>query len=357
MRLRAPLMPIGMFALVSLGASVAGATSHDGRGDFDFNLGTWHTHLTRKLHPLSSDAATIALDGSVTFNKIWDGTALYEEIEADGPAGHWEGMTVFLYNPRSHQWSQRFASSANGQLQPATIGAFAAGIGRLYAQDSLHGRSILVRGIWSEIRPTSHMYQEAYSEDGGRSWDTIITARLTRSGAVTPPTFAASTDGGHDFDFDLGDWRTHTSRLVSRSGRKRWVESRGVTHVTPIWGGRASIARFEADGPSGSLSLLSLRLFDPTTRQWSLNFAARDRGVWSAPMIGEFRNGFGTFYDQEEVDGQMALVRVIFTSESPDRTRSEQAISTDGGRTWQTNRINRHSRIRAAGDRRPSAAR
>ena len=54
------------------------------------------------------------LDGTVTVRKIWDGRAQLEEIEADGPKGHWEGLTLFLYNPQSHEWNQTFISSENG---------------------------------------------------------------------------------------------------------------------------------------------------------------------------------------------------------------------------------------------------
>ncbi|MGI8772056.1 MAG: hypothetical protein ACR2JE_11535, partial [Acidobacteriaceae bacterium] len=91
--------------------------------------------------------------------KIWGGRAQLEEIEADGPNGHWEGLTLFLYNPQSHQWSQSFIDSKAGVLSAPLVGSFKDGRGELFCQDTFNGRSILVRGVWSDITPDSHRYE------------------------------------------------------------------------------------------------------------------------------------------------------------------------------------------------------
>jgi hypothetical protein len=156
------------------------AEARNGAHDFDFNFGTWHTHIRRQTKALTGTSEFIELDGTVTVRKVWDGRAQLEEIEADGPNGHWEGMTLFLYNPQAHQWNQAFANSKNGVLQPPLIGSFKDGKGELYSQDTFDGRTILVRGIWSEIKPDSHHFQEDYSEDGGKSWEAVFIADLTR---------------------------------------------------------------------------------------------------------------------------------------------------------------------------------
>jgi hypothetical protein len=103
-----------------------------------------------------------------------------EEIETDGPNGHWEGMTLFLYNPQSHQWSQTFANSKTGVLTPPLVGTFKDGRGELFSQDSFNDRSILVRGVWSDIASNSHHFEEAYSDDGGKTWEPVFIATLTR---------------------------------------------------------------------------------------------------------------------------------------------------------------------------------
>jgi hypothetical protein len=71
-----------------------------GAHDFDFNLGTWHTHIQRVLDPFADQEQRIELDGTVSVRKIWGGRARLEEIGANGPKGHWEALTLFLYNPK-----------------------------------------------------------------------------------------------------------------------------------------------------------------------------------------------------------------------------------------------------------------
>jgi hypothetical protein len=172
---------VAAFALLLAGQpQVFAAELRDGAHDFDFNFGTWHTHIRRQTKPLSGTSAFVELDGTVTVRKVWDGRAQLEEIETNGPNGHWEGMTLFLYNPHAHQWSQTFADSSNGMLQPPTIGSFKDGKGELYAQDTVNGRTILIRGTWSDIKPDSHRYEEDYSDDGGKSWEPVFIADLSR---------------------------------------------------------------------------------------------------------------------------------------------------------------------------------
>src|SRR5690349_3763196 len=63
-------------------------------------------------------------------------------------------------------------------------------------------------------------------------------------------------DGQHDFDFDIGTWKTHSSRLMHPlTGSKDWADMDGVTVVKKVWGGRANIAEYKADGPAGHVEL------------------------------------------------------------------------------------------------------
>jgi hypothetical protein len=141
-------------------ATPSNAVSRDGQHDFDFNFGVWKTRITRILDPLSGSTQSIELNGTVTVRKVWDGRGQLEEIEAEGPNGHWEGLTLFLYNPATHQWSQTFADSKSGVLKRALIGSFAQGRGELISQDTFKDRSVLIRAIWSDIKQDSHHFEE-----------------------------------------------------------------------------------------------------------------------------------------------------------------------------------------------------
>jgi hypothetical protein len=152
---------------------------HDGQHDFDFNIGVWHTHIKRTLDPFAGGSESVELNGTVTVRKVWDGKAELEEIEADGPNGHWEGLTLFLYNPSAHQWSQSFANSKVGILS-SNIGEFKDGRVVLIGQDTVNDRTILVKAMWSDIKRDSHQYEESYSNDGGTTWVRSFIANLTR---------------------------------------------------------------------------------------------------------------------------------------------------------------------------------
>jgi hypothetical protein len=155
-------------------------------------------------------------------------------------------------------------------------------------------------------------------------------------------------DGQHDFDFEIGTWKTHLRRLLHPlTGSTTWVEYEGTSVVREIWKGRANLLELEVDGPSGHLEALSLRLYNPESRQWSLNFANRTGGTLSQPTIGEFSNGRGEFFDQETLNGRAILVRFVISDITWNSCHFEQAFSGDGGKTWEVNWIATDTRLTA----------
>ena len=158
---------------------------------------------------------------------------------------------------------------------------------------------------------------------------------------------AVKHDGQHDFDFEIGTWKTHLRRLVHPlTGSTTWVELEGTTVVRKVWNGRANLAELEADNASGHLEVLSLRLYDPQSHQWSLSSANSKSGTLSQPRIGEFRNGRGEFFDQESFNGRTILVRNVWSDITADSGRFEQAFSDDGGKTWEVNWIAVDTRLK-----------
>jgi hypothetical protein len=161
---------------------------------------------------------------------------------------------------------------------------------------------------------------------------------------------ARARDGQHDFDFEIGAWNTRLSRLEKPlSGSTSWVEYVGTTVVRKVWEGRANLVELAVDGPGGRLEALSLRLYNPQSRQWSLNFASSRGGTLSEPSIGEFRNGRGEFYSHEDFNGRAILVRFVISPITPDSCRFEQSFSDDGGKTWEVNWVATDTRVKEAG--------
>ncbi len=163
---------------------------------------------------------------------------------------------------------------------------------------------------------------------------------------------ATERDGQHDFDFDIGTWKTHLSRLRHPlTGSTTWIEYEGTTVVRKVWNGRANLAELEADGPAGHLEVLSLRLYNPQSHQWSLNSANSRGGTLSQPTIGEFKNGRGEFFDQEALNGRTIFVRNVWSDITRDSCRFEQAFSDDGGKTWEVNWIAVDTRVKDEPDK------
>ena len=156
------------------------SAERDGQHDFDFNFGTWKTHIRRLQHPLTGSTTWTEMDGTVVVRKVWDGRAQLEEVEADGPNGHFEDLALFLYNPESRQWSFSFANVKSGTLSQPSVGEFKNGRGEFFDQETFNGRMILVRIIWSDITPDSHRFEQSFSDDGGKSWEPNMIAMLTR---------------------------------------------------------------------------------------------------------------------------------------------------------------------------------
>ena len=145
-------------------------------------------------------------------------------------------------------------------------------------------------------------------------------------------------DGQHDFDFNIGTWKTHISRLQNPlTGSTTWVEYDGISVVREILSGRASLFELTADGPAGHLEGVGLRLYNPQSHQWSLNWANGKTGILGVPTIGEFKDGRGVFVDQESFNDRVILVRNSFMDITPNSARFEQTFSDDGGQTWETN--------------------
>jgi len=184
---------ICLFALALIAAMPAGAaasksstdaaSTRSGEHDFDFEIGSWNTHLKRRLHPMTGSNEWVEYDGTTVVSKVWGGKANLVELEVDGKAGHIEGASWRLYNPEAKQWSLNFSNSAGGTLSPPTLGEFKGGRGEFYSQESLNGRAILVRVVIAPRNADVCDFEQAFSADGGKTWEVNWIATDTRAKA------------------------------------------------------------------------------------------------------------------------------------------------------------------------------
>lgn len=174
-----------------------------------------------------------------------------------------------------------------------------------------------------------------------------IAQQKSDTSKTTPQISNSPLDGQRDFDFEIGTWKTSLKRLLNPlTGSTKWVEYEGTTIVRKVWEGNANLVELDVSGPAGNIKALSLRLYNPKSRQWSLNFANIKGGVMAVPTIGEFKNGRGEFYNQETLNGRAILVRFVIFDITPNSCRFEQAFSDDGGKTWEVNWIATDTRVK-----------
>ena len=144
-------------------------------------------------------------------------------------------------------------------------------------------------------------------------------------------------DGRHDFDFYHGRWQVKNRRLKERlAGSDEWIEFDAVDECKPVLGGIGSMDRYTTDWGGGIVGM-ALRLYRPQTRQWYVYWASDRDGVLEPPLIGAFRDGVGVFEGQEAHQGRMLPSRAVWSEITADSLRWEQALSPDGGKTWETN--------------------
>jgi hypothetical protein len=339
------------------------STPRDGQHDFDFEIGTWKIHLKRLVHPLTGSATWIEFDGTVIARPVWDGRANFDEFEADSPSGHIEGVTLRLYNPQARQWNLYWANPKDGTFSgPPQVGEFKNGIGEFYCQDTYNGHMILVRYVWSAITPNSAHFERSFSTDGGKTWEVNWITDQTRTSAESAKAYSAPAvaqtdsapsqsttadqDGQNDFDGLFGTWNYHVKVLVHPlTGSTTWNQFPATGTCYRIWGGRAQLDTFEAEGPTGHIEGLVVRLYNPQNHQWSLNWVTSKTGTPDPPQIGKFKNGHGDFYTQDTINGKTIFVRYDWTKINTDTPHFEQSFSEDGGQTWEVNWITDQTRV------------
>jgi hypothetical protein len=173
-------LPLPTCSQPKSGTAATPTQQRDGQHDFDFEFGAWKIQLKRLVKPLTSSTSWLEYSGTSVVRKVWDGKANLGELEVSGATGRIEGLSLRTYNPQSHQWHIGWVNSADGTMGPAMIGAFKNGRGEFFNQESFNGRAIFVRFIFSDITANTFHFEQAFSDDGGKTWEVNWVANFTR---------------------------------------------------------------------------------------------------------------------------------------------------------------------------------
>jgi hypothetical protein len=157
--------------------------THDGSHDFDFLIGDWKAHVRRLPDRLVGSNKWIEYDGISNHHKLLDSNANFEQFDVTSADGKQriKAQTLRLYNPQSHQWSIYLIDLDKGTLGlPATVGQFTGKRGELFDIEDWKGRSVLVRFTWLDQGPHAAHMEQAFSPDGGKTWEVNWICELTR---------------------------------------------------------------------------------------------------------------------------------------------------------------------------------
>jgi len=161
---------------------VAADTDLSGLHDFDFLVGEWRVHSRRLKERLAASTDWEEFEGTITSRRLMDGWANVDDTVFHTPQGIYRGVAPRAYDPKSGQWAIWWIDGRNpfGALDPPVKGRFVKGVGTFYADDVLRGKPIKVRFTWSDITPTTARWEQAFSPDGGKTWETNWMQKLER---------------------------------------------------------------------------------------------------------------------------------------------------------------------------------
>ena len=159
----------------------------DGSHDFDFLIGDWHAHVRRLPERLVGSDKWVEYDGISNHHKLLDSNANFEQFDVTSTDKKLriKGQTLRMYNPVTHQWSIYLIDLDAGTIDtPPVVGHFTGTRGEFYHQEPWAGRVILVRYLWLDLGPNSSRMEQAFSPDGGKTWETNWICELSRQAEI-----------------------------------------------------------------------------------------------------------------------------------------------------------------------------
>ncbi len=315
--------------------------------DFDFLVGSWDVLHERLRDPLTGSTAWETAGGSsATARTYLDGAVSLDEITF--PHCGASGMSLRLYSPETGRWSIWWVTSEDGRLGPPVHGAWEDGVSRLVGDDvHTDGTPVGVTYEWSEVTDRSARWQQAYSADGGDSWETNWVMRFSRTSDEPVDVSAEHLPKvTGDFDFLTGTWQVRHRKLRSRlTGSTDWDEFDSTFEARTHFNGGVSVDEGALPSPSPYRGM-TFRVYDVAAREWVIHwFDSRSLRMDETPVRGRFENGVGEFIAEDTHQRIPILCRYRWTVLSDDSASWEQAFSTDDGTTWETNWTMQETRI------------
>ena len=147
--------------------------------DFDFLFGSWRVHNRRLRQRLAGSDEWEEFEATSVARPLIGGLGNEDEFRTDH-AGGFVAMSFRLFDPPLGRWAIYWADSRRpGILDAPVLGRFRDGVGTFEGEDTFDGRPIACRFLWTGVRtPTPH-WEQAFSDDDGRTWETNWEMRFT----------------------------------------------------------------------------------------------------------------------------------------------------------------------------------
>jgi len=157
----------------------------DAPADFDFFVGHWRVQHRRLKGRLVGSTDWEVFEGRSTMHKTLGGFGNVDDNLLELPGGAYRAVTLRAYDPQAGTWSIWWLDARMpGALDVPVVGRFEQGVGTFLAQDRLDGRPIWVRFLWLSADPEHPRWEQAFSADGGASWETNWVMEFSRMGSA-----------------------------------------------------------------------------------------------------------------------------------------------------------------------------
>ncbi len=312
--------------------------------DFDFLEGSFDVTNRRLRHPLTGSDDWEEFPATAVARTHFAGGVSIDEMFF--PTTQTYGMSLRVFDVEAEEWSIYWVSSRDGRLSPPVRGRWDNGSCWLVGEDVHDGRPVLASYAWSDVTGTGAHWQQAFSVDDGKTWEVNWEMNWVRR--TDRPDHTQTGKITSDFDFVNGDWQVDHRRLAKPLlGSDEWSSFSTPWTAYTLFHGAVTVDEIGlADGVSRGLTV---RLFDPSTREWSIYWVNSAAGRMDTPVVGSFSDGVGIFAADEVYDGQPIRCRFVWSDITETTTHWQQDFSTDGGATWETNWVMDSTRLNDSG--------
>ena len=315
---------------------IAGAAGPE--QDWDWLTGDWDVWHRRLRKRLAGNNDWDEFAGKCSFWHTLGGLGNIDDDLLYLPTGTYRAIALRAYDPATKQWAIWWLDGRTAErLDPPVIGGFKGDEGEFTGTDTFNGKPVIVRFRWHEIHSKRPHWDQAFSPDGGRTWEINWRNYFTRTNATASPIprgVEPVTPEASDWSFLVGRWRVRNRR---RKPDGSWEEFDSTLHNWPVMGGLGNVGDNVFHAPSGTYRGVSVRAFDAATRQWrSWWLDGRQPTTIASSVAGTFKDGVGTLLGDDVADGKKLRVRSQWSRLTGKSPHWEQATSVDG-KTWATN--------------------